>query len=108
MRTARIQVARPLHDGETARVVQIANSGETRMKTKRLSARVRPDLEHLPRRHEDVRPPADVERIGVRHYRVERVVAASEVDDHEIPRLCALCASQVAQKRRRGESEGER
>jgi hypothetical protein len=108
MRSAGVLVTRALHDREAAVVEDVAQAGQPRVEAKRTSAAVGAYLQHLPRRDRDRRTTAVVERVLVRHERAQRVVSAIQVDDHEAARARPLRTREVAKKRGRCETDGER
>jgi hypothetical protein len=107
VRTARVLVASALHEGEAALVEDRPQPCQPRMQPQRLPRRITSDLQHLPRRHRDVRASAVVEGVLVGHDRVQRVVAAIQVDDDQAARSGALRARDIRQERRRREADGE-
>ena len=78
------------------------------MKAELIPGRVATDLQHLSRRHGERGTPALVERIAIRHEHAERVVAAPQIQDHEISEAGALRERNVTEKPRRGKAEAER
>ena len=77
------------------------------MQTKRLARRVAANLQHLSRRNRNCRPAAVIERILVRDERVQRVVPAAQIDDHEVAGACALRPCNIAQERGGRETDRE-
>ena len=77
------------------------------MKAELIPGRVAADLQDLSRRHGQRRTPALIERIAIRHQHAERVVAAPEIQDHQISEGGALRERDVAQKTRCGKAEAE-
>jgi hypothetical protein len=78
------------------------------MEAEHPAAAVAADLQDLARGHRERRPPAVVEVVGIGNERAQRVVAAGEIQDDEVPSGRSLRARQVAEKRRRREPDRER
>src|SRR5262249_31934479 len=101
-------VSGPLHDGQAAGLENLLEAGQTWMKAERDARRIRPDLQHPGRRHPQRGTAARVERIVVWNHHAERVVAAAQIEDHEIAQLGALRRSQIAHEFRRRERDRKR
>ena len=108
VRAARVLVARPLHDREAALVEDVRQAAEPRVKAERPARSIGAHLQHLACRHGNGGTPAVVALVLVRNQRVERVVAAAEIHDHQSPRRQALRLGDGAQERRRREAERDR
>ena len=78
------------------------------MKSELVARGVAADLQHLAGGHRQRGTPALIERIAIRHEHAERVVAAAEIQDDEIPERRALRERDVAEKARRRKAEAER
>jgi hypothetical protein len=89
-------------------IEDLLEAGQPRVQAERGPRRVGADLQDLPRRHGDRRPPAVIERIVVRHQHAERVVAAAQIQHDEVPRPRALRAREIRQELRSGERHRER
>src|SRR5262245_20880748 len=108
MRAARVRITGALHDRETPFIENRLQARETRVKAERLSRTVAADLQDLPCGNRNRRTAAEIEGIRVRDEGAERIVAAGEIDDHQVPRNRALRTRDINQKRGRREADGER
>ena len=108
VRAARILVAGALHDREASLVEDVRQAAEPRVKPERPPRSIGAHLQHLAGRNRDGGTPAVVALVLVGNQRVERVVAAAEIHDHQSPRRQALRLRDGAQERRRGEAERDR
>src|SRR5262245_54196852 len=108
MRAARVLIADPLNDREAALIEDVALPGEPRVQAERLAAAVAADLQHGRRRDAERGATAVIEGIGIGDQRAQPVVAAAQIEDDEVAARGALGASEIGEKRRRGESDGER
>src|SRR5262249_51068600 len=108
MRAALILVAGALYEREPALIEDLLQAGEPRMESEGDVRRGGADLQHLPGWHSERRPPAVVVRIVVRNHRAERIVAAAQIQHHQIPPAAALRAREVRQEFRRRERDRER
>ena len=108
MRPRLILVAGALNEREAPLIEDLLQPRQPRMQTERDAGRVAADLQHLSRRDRQRRPAAVVERIVVRNQHAERIVAAAQIQNDQIAAAGALRASQIGQKRRRRERDGER
>jgi hypothetical protein len=108
MRTRLVVVAGALDQCEAPGIENLFQSGESRMEPERNPRRVGADLQHRRSGHRQRRPAAVVERIVVGHQHAERVVAAAQVEDHEIAGVSALRARQVGQELGRRKRHRER
>ena len=107
MRAAGIFVADALNEREPSLVEDVLQSRELRMQTERLAAGVAADLQHRAGRNRQRRPPAVIERIGVRHEHAEAVVAPAQIQHDEIAAGRALRAREVGEKCGRSQADGE-
>jgi hypothetical protein len=86
-----------LHDGELARLPD---------RKQRLERRVQPaalvELQHLVAAHGEARPQPVVRLIGVRHHRVQPVVAALELDEHQQSAVRRGLSKRRSGKKQRG------
>jgi hypothetical protein len=105
--SARVQVARSLHDRETTLIEDFAQSCKPGMQTECLAGAVTSNLQNLAGRNRDSGPAAVIERVLIGHHRAQRVVAATQIDHHEITSPGALRESDFAQKRGRGEADSK-
>ena len=107
MRPALIRIAGALHEREPALIEDLLQAGEARVQAQRHVRRVGPDLQNVGGRHGQRRPAAVVKRILIGDHRADRVVAAAQIEHHQVPDACALRAREIAQKLGRRERHGE-
>src|SRR5205823_7638040 len=98
----------PLNQREAALLENLLQTGKARMQAEAGARRIGSDLQHLTGGYGERRPAAVVERIVVRHEHAQRVVAAAQIEHHEIARVRALRLREVGQELRRGERHRER
>ncbi len=77
------------------------------MQTECLAGAVTANLQNLTGRNRDGRAPAVIKRVLIRYDRAQRVVAATQVNHHEITGPGALRESNLAQERRGGKADGK-
>src|SRR5262245_44780960 len=78
------------------------------MQPQRTAGRIGANLQHLARRNRDRGTAAVVGRVLIRDQRVQRVVAAAEVNDDEASRRQPLCLRDCAQEGGSGKTERNR
>ena len=108
VRAAQVRIAGALDHGHAALVEDVAQADQVRVQAERVAGAVAADLQHRSRRDGDRRPARVVEGVAVGHDGVQRVVAAAEVEHHQVARGGTLGVGDVGQERRRGEAPGER
>src|SRR5687767_5036784 len=105
MGSARVLVAGALDQREPSFVEDRPQPSEARMKAKLVPCRIAAYLHRLSRWYGQRGPPALIERIAIRRQHAERIVAATQVQDDEVPGGRALRQRDVAQKSRCGKAE---
>jgi hypothetical protein len=78
------------------------------MEPERAAAGVAADLQDLPGGNGNRGPAAVIERVLIRDDRVQRVVAAAQVEHDEAARAGSLSLRDVGEERGRGETDRER
>src|SRR5262245_55946996 len=108
MGPALIRIAGPLQKSQAAAIEDLLHAAETGMQAQGDIRPVPADLQHAGRRDRQVRPAAVIKRVGVGNERAQRVVAAAQVQDHEIADTRVLRAREVRQQLGRGKGHRER
>src|SRR6185503_16713140 len=102
MRKVRRRIADALDDGELASLPKRHERLERGMKTRALV-----ELQHVVATNTDPRPQAVVRVVGVRHHRVQPVVAALELDQHQEPSIGRALRERRTGNEHRGDAGGE-